>query len=55
MAQHEREGQAAALCFVDEASKAFARLSFALNLEAERLKKRDLGLRRNSHAFTADV
>ena len=44
-AQHEREGQAAPLSVVDEPGQAFARLRLACNIEADRLKKRDLGFR----------
>ena len=52
-AQHEREGQAAALRFIDEARQAFARLGFAADFEAERREKRDLGLGRNDRALAA--
>ena len=53
--QHEREGQAAALRFVDKTRQAVARLGFAADVEAERCKKRDLGLRRDDRALSRDV
>ena len=54
-AQHEREGQPAALSVVDQPRETVARLGFARCVEPERGEKRDLGFRRNDRAFAADV
>ena len=54
-AEHEREGQGAAMRFIDEARETVARSGFAADVEAEGGKKRNLGLRRDGGALSSHV